>query len=1033
MLARQRLLLFGCFFLSGGTSLVLQVAWSKELGYILGNTLYAVATVVAAFMAGLGIGAGIAGRFAPKLRSPVRAYALLQFAIAIAGALSIPILRSTPPLFEMLYGAMEPGNVAFLVARFAVVTLLLLGPVTLMGMTLPVIVGAFAHRKDHYALEAGLVYGINTLGAVAGTWSAGFLLVPGLGLLATTWTAAGIDAAVGALAFVLARSLDRKATESGDTPKADPAPAPVPAPVAPALRGEHYGIGIAFLLSGGLAMIYEVAWFRLLAMTMGPTVYAFSSMLGMFLLGVGAGSALFARFAGTTRLSGGQIMARLEALLGISVLGGLFYFNSLPRWNAELYFKVADIGFAASHLAIAFAVVFVPCLLLGALFPATVRAFREAGGAAQAEANVGRLYVLNTVGGIAGTLAAGFWMLPTLGLTTTLRLSGAASALLGAALFLFAGRDRTPGQRRAQAVAAVSVTLLLLALAPALDKRVFNLGLYREVYSTSEYRSDRLHGTDILYHAEGINCPVTVFRGSDGHASLHVTGKADASTQPADQTTQALLGHLPAFFAPSVKRAAVIGYGSGMTVTALLAHADVETIDVMEIERAVIGASPFFECINGDPLADPRARLVVEDGRVHLTYTEDRYDIIVSEPSNPWIAGVSNLFTVDFYETARDRLTEGGVFGQWVQAYDISSTALSVVMASLSEVFEHVVVFKTADFDFLALASSRPLEQPVTELRRRFEVPTARASLARIGIDAPLELGYAYYASEEAIASIVSGVSARNTDDNVWLEHRMPRDLFGVFYGEEESAFPLRFEPERTIEHLLRLVPGALPDDVARALIGRAFGFEPTRAKPAQHPVEEAARDQLVDGVLAATRSGAHARSLRGINVFARKEQEAMRRRLDAAQGLMRATAPTIPGGPLREADVATAQAAVRAASDLPMARLELGDALRAAQRDDEAREHYERILEHPSSPLVPSAWAGLAAIELRGGNGTEGIRRLRDAVARDPYAPSFATALSRALLVSGRAAEAREVAEESRRFNPSAPELEALLQTLPR
>ncbi len=301
MNTRNRFVLGTCFFLSGATSLALEVAWAKELSYILGNTLYAVATVVAAFMAGLGLGSALAGRYAPRILRPVLAYARMEWVIAACGIFSIPVFRSTEGILRLLYNVLEPGHGAFLVVRFAVVFGVMLIPVTLMGMTLPVVVGAYGRRKEKYDFEAGILYGVNTLGAVAGTLVAGFFILPWLGLWKTCVAVGTVDAVVGIVAWWVNKRVgaieDIRLVGAQGAAQAESVEGETERSVPRLSRGwtpMQVMIGGVFLVSGAVAMVYEVGWFRLLALVLGPSVHAFSVMLGIFLVGIGLGSVVAA-------------------------------------------------------------------------------------------------------------------------------------------------------------------------------------------------------------------------------------------------------------------------------------------------------------------------------------------------------------------------------------------------------------------------------------------------------------------------------------------------------------------------------------------------------------------------------------------------------------------------------------------------------------------------------------------------------------------------------------------------------------------
>ena len=758
MKRRDRWILGSCFFASGATGLILQVAWSKELSYILGTTLYAVATVVAAFMAGLGIGSALASRLAGRFTHPVRAYAFLQFGIGICGAVSIPLFRATEPIFRFLFQTIGAEQSAFLLARFTLTFVLMLLPVTLMGMTLPIIIGAYARQHERYGFDAGIMYGVNTLGAVAGTWLAGFLILPALGLWKTCLLVGLTDAVLG----LVAMQVDKRVGAIEDFRR----------PRKQNWNRQQWVVGSAFLISGAAAMVYEVGWFRLLGLTLGPSVYTFSAILGMFLLGVGLGSAAAARWAERTRLSGMAAMAALESVLGLVGLAGAFYYNRLPSLTYEVF--IAS-GFFQTQMVMAAIVVVPSCIVMGALFPVTVRTVREAGRQdITPEANVGRLYVMNTAGGIVGSLAGGFLMVPVFGAGKTLVAASLATAAL--ALILL-GMARQPG-RSARIVWATGLVAAagVAAMAPPWNIALFNHGLYREVYAARRLDLERTSRDQLVYYGEGINSPVAVFN-VGGAGTLRVSGKADASTLPADFNTQLFVGHLPIMFAPNPRKAALIGYGSGMSAMAMLTHPEVESLDVIEIEQAVMDASPWFGSINLNPFADPRAHLVLDDARVYLTHTDKTYDVITSEPSNPWMAGISNLFTTDFYRIARQRLSPDGVFGQWIQIYEMSEETFKVILGSIHDVFPHVVVFRPAVGDAMVLASAKPIQLPWQTFQSRFAGARAISSFAMVNISNPLQMFFHFYASEEAANEFITATSQRNTDDNVWLEYRMPRNM----------------------------------------------------------------------------------------------------------------------------------------------------------------------------------------------------------------------------------------------------------------
>ncbi|MFN8549678.1 MAG: fused MFS/spermidine synthase [Candidatus Eisenbacteria bacterium] len=756
------------FFLSGANGLVLEVVWSKQLSFLLGNSLFAVSTVVAAFRAGLGLGSALAGRIGARLRSPLRAYGLLQLGIGLWGIASMPVLKGTAPLFRAIYSASAGGAAMFLAARFATVFALLVLPTIAMGMTLPLLVGALGRGRESFSREAALLYGINTMGAVVGTLSAGFLLLPLLGLTRSAVVAGLLDLLVGTLAIALAR-------------RRDSAPANAASSAEGALDGRRAKlVALLFAVSGFAALAVEVAWFRLLGLTLGPSTYAFSSMLAVYLAGIGLGSAAVARLAGRPRVSALATLALFETGASMLVIGELIFANRLPSWNLALHHAAEGAlganAFVAAHLGLAAILVFAPCLLLGAIFPFVIGALREASPRAVApEAAVGRLYFWNTVGSIAGSLLTGFVGLPHLGAWHSIGAAGLLFALVGLGFWGLSSRSAR-GVTRIAPLVLGGLALLLLLAAPRFDAAQFNRGLYRSLYSSGA--ADPAHqGGRLIFQREGTNVPVAVYR-SYGDAALFLGGKPDASTSAGDLPTQLLSGHLPVFACRSPRRALMIGYGSGMTATALLDHPEVESLDLLELEPGVIEASHYFDSINHDPLSDPRLHLKLEDGRVHLAYTREQYDVISSEPSNPWMAGTANLFTVEFYRLVAARLAPGGVFAQWVQNYDISAEVQTALLASIRSVFPHLVLFRTGPGDIIVLASMTPFSLPWSEVERRFAVPAVARGFREIGIDEPAELAFFLQVPESTVEGLTRGVRPLSTDDSVWLEHRMPREMF---------------------------------------------------------------------------------------------------------------------------------------------------------------------------------------------------------------------------------------------------------------
>jgi spermidine synthase len=767
---RRLLSLF--LFLSGGASLILEVAWSRHLSLALGNSHQAVATVVASMMTGLFLGSLLAARALPRIRRLSRAYGLLEMGIGGYAALTPLLFKILPGVLLPLYGL--PSG-AFLLLRFLLVFALLLPPAAGMGATLPMVTAALTRggRKDSSGgsgSTGGRLYGLNTLGAFVGTMAGGFLLLPHLGLLRSTLLGAATSLTVGTMAWLLSDTLLRGQS-------AEHSPETRPEPPSPA-DGTSSWILPLYAVSGSVAMIYEITWTRALAPIVGASVYSFTLILAAILAGIGLGSLLLS-LRRSSRVDPARGFAGGQILLSASAFGSTWGLKSFPdlmlfvasrntsRPGAFLFWQFLLFGF----------IVILPAAILGALFPFASRLLgrleREQG------AEVGRVFAWNTAGSILGSFAAGFFLVETLGSEATLALASVISASLGlAALTMATGR----WFRGVTGVAGACLALAIPFLIPTWDLYRMTSGItqiLRDLRKSSPAASladlaasFKAPDARVVFHREGKTSTVTVIR-EWTRAWLRVDGKTDASSTPEDMITQILLGQVPFFFTRDAGRACVIGYGSGVTSHAVLTH-PVRSLDTIEIERQVIEASPFFNNVNFHPLDDSRSRLILDDARTALAYRSERYDVIISEPSNPWMAGVNNLFTSEFYSLVRRRLNPGGVFCQWVQSYEMSSETLHIILNTLASSFPHTHLFSSLlGGDMILLASDRPLALvPGAEDFFR-DRPRVAEDLARIGVREISDLAILYTAP---VPPPAPGATL-NTDDNSIIQYRAPLEL----------------------------------------------------------------------------------------------------------------------------------------------------------------------------------------------------------------------------------------------------------------
>lgn len=758
------------------------MVWSKELSHVLGNSLFSISTVVAAFLCGLALGAWKLG---PRLSKPgegVRRYAWLELGIAAFGLVSVPLLRACLPAFGEVYQVLGGGTAAFAAARFALVFALVLLPTLLMGATLPVLVDHFEHDLVGPALAR--LYAINTAGAVAGSWLGGFLLVPGLGLLATSVCAAGLNVAA---ALVALRFASAARTGTGEIVEAAPA-------ATPRLleRGSRRIVALGLALSGFAALAFQIAWVRLFGLLLGSSVYSFSGVLGVYLIGLAAGAALAGRWM--SRLRSLAALAALQAGLALAAAGALWLFPLLP----DRYLAIAGaagthwVALVASQLAVVATVVLLPCVAMGAVFPVAVR-FLQHGGSA---GSVGRAYAVNTLGTIAGSLAAGYLLVPVAGVQGTHVTAVAVSAAVALLAAGLAWREGGRASRVGLAAAGVAVVAVAASLAaPAWQPTLMSAGVFRPASRAYVEGSARggagstirraMAREQVLLYREGLNGSVLVTLDTlANNVAMRIGGKVDASGT--DMLTQVLSGLLPGALAEPGARALVIGQGSGVTLSALLAAGAGRT-DLVELERAVLDGSRYFHERGRDPLDDPRVHVIVEDGRTVLEHARERWDVIVSEPSNPWLAGVNNLFTRDFYRLVRRRLAPGGVFTQWLQLYEISPATFGSILGGFLEAFPRGHAFLGAGgMDLILVACDSPRSFSLA----RLSTPAARFEIARGGLLGPEGLAGYWIGPLDSLRALVGDAPA-NTDDRPYVEYRAPRDLVERGHVAPGETLPL--------------------------------------------------------------------------------------------------------------------------------------------------------------------------------------------------------------------------------------------------
>lgn len=767
------------FFLSGAAALVYQVVWTKQLAQQFGVTAHAVSTTLAVFMLGLAAGSWYFGRLADRVRRPLVAYAWLELGIAAGALASQAMLRGLETVLAAVpFSEPHPAGIAAL--RVLGVGLVLLVPGALMGGTLPMLAKELVAENGRPGRQVGWLYGSNALGGAVGCVGAGFFAIGELGLRGTLLLGVGGNVVAAALAFALARWRPAPASEA---PAAPDAPEPAPAP--------PLAMHVAFGLAGLTGLAVEVGWMRLLLLEFNGTAQAFAAMVAVCLTGLAAGSLLTARLAERVHPARGYALA--QGLVGLAILGSAVAWavwhpqapavarqvlGWLPaEWRGKALHDLCACLFQCSVLLL------LPTLLMGAAVPFAGRGF--GGGVAGAGRRLGAAFTENALGSMLGPLLAGFWLLPWLGLQTFLVVCAAVPVAAGSWLSWVAwprGRVWLPlGLAAAVGLAWPLATgdFLLSRTVQRTGGRV--LAAAEDACGSVAVREITPNGQPMRQLLVGVTSMIT-----DGFNCRRYTR---------------LLGHLPLLLHERPKHALVICLGSGMTLSALAAHEDLESITCVELSPAVVRLTrQWFDRANGGVLGDPRVRLVVDDGRSHLRFSDRSYDVITLEPPPPNHDGVAALYSREFYELCRARLRPGGLLAQWIPYHGASLAQIRSMLATVRAVFPHATLWEMFDGrEYCVVARLEDGVVPLERVAARLAPPRVRAHLREIGVRDAADLFACFVAGPRGLDAFVRGAPLV-TDDRPGLGYDFVADNL-VNPGSASFEHAIQVASLATAEH----------------------------------------------------------------------------------------------------------------------------------------------------------------------------------------------------------------------------------------
>ena len=769
------------FILSGASALIYEVLWMRQLTLVFGSTVFATSTVLTAFMAGLALGSYYFGRKIDESKmSPLKLYALLEAGIG-GFCLIWPLLLSVlTALYVLIYRNITSEFYTLSLIRFILTFGILLIPSTLMGGTLPVLTRFFVKRLEQLGTNIGILYALNTFGAVIGTVAAGFFLIEALGITWTLRVAVAINFGVALVALVLARQAHKIETDE-DEPlpeQQDTEAAEQPQQIAiGGLRIKERQLALwAIGISGFCALAYEVLWTRILVFFLGSTTYAFATMLAAFLFGIALGSMVLARWVDRIK--------QPVITFGIVQLGiGLFALILMPAFE-QLYGITSALQstFGGSRFWAFFScfiVMCIPTFLMGASFPLVTKIYT--GNARQLGRSIGNVYAVNTVGSILGAFCAGFVLIPLLNIRPSIVLTVALNTCIGCLLVLTGWRATTDaglsnekagsGVKAALQGVGIGVPILTGGLAI-----ILLLTINQSIFLKSTIYNTQRPGDEVVAYEEEVDATVTTLRDNEGVYRLYVDANQAADASRWDSPSHRVIAHLPLLLHPNPKRALVVGFGMGLTSHSITQHG--VQVDAIELSKGVVSAAQeHFKHINGNVFENRLFDYKVNDGRNHILMTQDRYDMISTGIIHPLVsAGSSNIYTADFYRMCKKILTEDGVMCQWVPLHRLPEAHYKMIVRTFIHVFPETTLWYKYTPDFVILIGTpKRLSIDYKDFMARCMKPSIREGLAADDLDG-MSLLDSFMMGPEAVRAY-AGVGPIHTDDRPRLEFFKGEDL----------------------------------------------------------------------------------------------------------------------------------------------------------------------------------------------------------------------------------------------------------------
>ena len=752
--AVQGRVLLGLFVLSGFSGLIYQSIWSHYLGLVLGHAAYAQALVLAIFMGGMALGAWLASRGSVRWGQLLLRYALLELVVGLCGLAFHPFFEGYVALSQRSVLPALASPLAAHAYQWGTAAILILPQCVMLGMTFPLMSAAYLRLTpaDDGQVLGGL-YFTNSLGAALGALAAVFLLLPAMGMPGAMFTAGLINVVVALGAWAVWKTAAE--SEANGTPAGEAAAAVAQEDRDPPMLARF--LLVCAFMTGATSFVYEIGWVRMLNTSLGTTLHSFELMLAAFILGLAFGGRRVrqrsTQLVDAVGSSGwAQVLKGAFALLSLVMFAHSFQGMSWLMQSLNRSDSGYDLFMAGSAL-VSLLVMFPAAFFAGMTLPLLTVALLRAGGS---ERRIGQVYASNTLGAIIGVLLAMYLLIPLVGVHGAVVIAALADCTLGLALL-------ARGQTRERTAVSLALAVVALAAVAAfwlgrVDPRVRVSGVYRSGVA------DLGQDVAIPYLRDGRTATVSIAKTADGMAAISTNGKPDAGLSldmadapVKDEITMILAGVLPNLLHPQPSEIAVIGWGSGLTTHTLLGSDKPKLVETIEIEPAMVEGARLFGPRVARAYEDPRSKLRIDDARTVFAMGNRKYDVIVSEPSNPWVSGVASLFTREFYGFLRGHLRQAGMLVQWIHVYDLDGSLLATMLGALLTEFPDSELYVTQDTDLLVVARTGPVAAKDASV---FAREPLRSELARVKLRSPADVALRRVGGGDVLRAYVASYGA---------------------------------------------------------------------------------------------------------------------------------------------------------------------------------------------------------------------------------------------------------------------------------